>query len=531
MELQWIGVAFVLGFVARRLQQPPLLGFLAAGFVLELVGVRPDASLHELADVGVLLLLFTIGLKVDTTTIVRREVWATTLLHVLLVTVTIGGALYGLLGWGLLSMPRLELGTAMVLGFALSFSSTVLVAKVLEERDDMGALYGRIAIGVLVVQDLLAVAYLAVQKDHLPSPLALALLLFYPLRRGLFAILERVGHGEMLVLFGLALALGGAALFEGVGLKGDLGALAAGALIGGHAKGKELFDSLAGLKDLFLVGFFLSVGLMGLPTVETVLVGLALLAFVPLKVALFYAFFARWSLRARTSFLATLSLATYSEFGLIVSAMAASSGLLDERWVVAIAVALSASFLLVSPANVRAYELYDRLRDRLLPLQREVPIDEEKPMDARAATTLIFGMGRVGAGAYDALVEHHDMAVLGFDVDPRKVAEHKQSQREVMLGSATDRELWDRLHLDPERTELILLALSSHQENLFALEQIRSSPFDGVVAAVARYPDEVDELVAHGCDVAFPLLAEAGAGFAEHVMEAVAAPGVTAAHP
>ena len=65
VELLWIGVAFVLGFLAKRLDQPPLIGFLAAGFVLELLGFRPDVALEELANVGVLLLLFTIGLKLD----------------------------------------------------------------------------------------------------------------------------------------------------------------------------------------------------------------------------------------------------------------------------------------------------------------------------------------------------------------------------------------------------------------------------------------------------------------------------------
>ncbi|MEM9193229.1 MAG: cation:proton antiporter, partial [Myxococcota bacterium] len=154
MELLWIGVAFVLGFVAKRLGQPPLLGFLAAGFVLEGIGFRPDASLEELANVGVLILLFTIGLKLDLRTVIRPEVWAVTALHMSLTTASIAALALGLGAAGLAAFSGLAWESAAVLGFALSFSSTIFAVKLLEERDDANAIYGRVAIGVLVVQDL-----------------------------------------------------------------------------------------------------------------------------------------------------------------------------------------------------------------------------------------------------------------------------------------------------------------------------------------------------------------------------------------
>src|SRR5690606_26182559 len=107
------------------------------------------------------------------------------------------------------------------------------------ERDDMAALYGRIAIGILVVQDIAAVIFLAASEGKLPSIWALALLLLIPARPLLHRFLEAAGHGELLVLGGLATALGGAALFGVVDMKPDLGALVAGVLLGGHEKTKE----------------------------------------------------------------------------------------------------------------------------------------------------------------------------------------------------------------------------------------------------------------------------------------------------
>lgn len=176
MELQWIGVAFIFGLLAKRLGQPPLVGYLVAGLGLEIVGFRMDSSLMELTEVGVQLLLFAIGLKLDLGSVKRPEVWGVTLIHMAGTTLVLGAAAYGLAQLGLPLFDGLSLGQAAVVGFALSFSSTVFVVKLLEERDDVAAVYGRVAIGVLVVQDLVAVVFLAASEGKLPSPWAVGLL-------------------------------------------------------------------------------------------------------------------------------------------------------------------------------------------------------------------------------------------------------------------------------------------------------------------------------------------------------------------
>jgi predicted Kef-type K+ transport protein len=516
MELQWIGVAFVLGFLAKRVGQPPLVGFLVAGFVLEAVGAQSGDALRELADVGVLLLLFTIGLKLDLKSILQPQVWAVTLAHTSLTTIVFGGIAFlaGLTGFGLFA--GLDHRAAAVLGFALSFSSTIFAVKVLEDRDDLPTLYGRTAVGILVVQDLAAVIFLAASTGKLPSPWAIALVALFPLRPLVHRFLAFCGHGELLVLGGLATALGGAALFDLVSLKADLGALAAGVFLGGHPKSKELAKSLISLKDVFLVGFFLTVGANGAPTVEMLLVALALVALLPLKTWLFYRLFAHFRLRARTNLLATFSLANYSEFGLIVGTIASAAGWLSGDWLVTIAIAVSISFALASPLNTRAFELYRRFRDRL----RESPqrIDEEAAVDVADAEVLIFGMGRVGTGAYDTLRARFGDVVVGFDVEQATIEGHVAEGRRVYLASATDADFWERLRVDPDRVRLVLLAMSSQIENLVAIRQIRAEKFPGRVAATARYADEVDALITAGADAAFHVMAHAGSGFAEEAL-------------
>lgn len=522
VELLWIGVAFLLGFLARRLGQPPLLGFLAAGFVLELLGFRPDVALEELANVGVLLLLFTIGLKLDVASVVRPVVWAVTLLHMIASVAVVAVVVLSLAALGVGPFAGLDFQVAALIGFALSFSSTVFVVKLLEGRDDSAALYGRVAIGILVVQDLVAVGFLAATAEALPSPWAFALIGLIPLRPLLHRLLSACGHGELLVLGGLAATLGGAGLFYALGLKGDLGALVAGILLGSHPKAQELSKSLYGIKDVFLVGFFLSVGLTGLPTLENLAVALCLLVLLPLKGALFLFLAARFRLRARTSLMIGTGLAQFSEFGLIVGAVAVSRGWLDASWLVSLALCLALSFLVSSPLNRRVFDLYTCLRHGLVRLETSARVPEEEAVCASGAKILIFGMGRVGAGAYDALVAIGETALVGFDVDERVIQRHREAGRDVRRTSATDVDFWERLHVEREQVKLVLLAMSSTTENLTAITQLHSAGFRGVIAAAGVYDDDLAALEAAGADAAFSLLAEAGTGFAEHALARVA---------
>ncbi len=523
MELQWIGVAFLFGFIAKRLGQPPLVGYLAAGLALELVGFRMSATLQDLTDVGIQLLLFTIGLKLDLGSVTRREVWATTVAHMTVSTVALGGVAFLLGTLGVPLFDALDLRGAALVGFALSFSSTVFAVKFLEERDDVTSLYGRVAIGVLVVQDLIAVVFLAASEGKPPSPWALALLALIPARALFHRFLVWCGHSELLILGGFVLALGGVNLFEWVDLKGDLGALLAGVLVGGHGKATELAKSLHSFKDVFLVGFFLSVGLTGLPTMTTVLIATGLLIFAALKVGLFFLLFARFDLRARSSLFAAATLGNFSEFGLIVGAVAVGKGWLATDWLTAFALALAFSFVAGAPLNQRAYEVYNRNRLWFARLESKTRLADEQPVQARGARALIFGMGRVGTAAYDVVKERYGDAVVGFDIDLRRILIHQEAGRRVVLASATDADVWERLEVDHEDLELILLAMSSHVENRAAILQLREAHFPGLIAATARFPDEVRDLMDAGADLAVHVMAEAGAGLARDALDHLAA--------
>ncbi|MES9962064.1 MAG: cation:proton antiporter family protein [Candidatus Sedimenticola sp. 20ELBAFRAG] len=515
-DVAWISLAFALGFGARLISLPPLVGFIATGFVLNYLGIASGEVLQKLADLGITLLLFTVGLKMNLKMLLRPQVWAVTGLHIGLVIAIFGLGIFVLALIGTPLFVGLDLKLALMLAFAFSFSSTVFVVKVLEEKGEMKSLHGRIAISILVMQDLAAVVFLAASTGKLPSSWALLLILLIPIRPLFHLLLQRTGHGELLVLYGLVLALGGAELFELGGVKDDLGALIMGLLISSHPKAAEMAKTMLNFKDLFLVGFFLSIGMTGQLSLEALVIGLLLVPFVFIKSALFYRLMTYFKLRARTSLLATLNLSNYSEFGLIVVAIGVANGWMEAEWLVVMAIALSLSFVVAAPLSSRDDKIYSSYRPFWLRYQCEERLPDDQLLDTRNATIAIFGMGRVGAGAYDKMRELHGDTVMGVDFDAERVRQHRKEGRNVMRGTPSDGDFWEKVHND-HSIELVMLALPNLKANLDALEQLSEISFSGRIAATARYPDEAVALREAGATAVFNIYAEAGAGFAGHV--------------
>ena len=125
-------------------------------------------------------------------------------------------------------------------------------------------------------------------------------------------------------------------------------------------------------------------------------------------------------------------------------------------------------------------------------------------------------MGRVGSGAYDALVEGQGGVVAGVDLNPEVVARHRAAGRSVQLGSATNPDFWARIDRSSWQVEWILLAMPSQRANLAAARLAREWGFRGWIGAAAKFPDEAEALRRQGVDAVFDVYAEAGRGFADH---------------
>ena len=523
MDPLWIVIAFAFGFAVKQFGLPPLVGFLAAGFALNALGVEGGEMLDEIAHFGVLLLLFSIGLKLRIKSLFRPEIWAGASLHMLITVLVFGLGLFALSFSGLTYLADIGLKESLLIAFALSFSSTVFAVKILEEKGAMSSSYGRITIGILIIQDIIAVIFLTFSSGQLPSPWALALiaLLFLPTllkKTHLSAIISKSGHGELLILLGLLIPIVGASLFKIVGLKPDLGALVLGVLLAGHPKAKELSKAMLGFKDLFLVGFFLTIGLSGTPTLEALEISFLLTLAMPFKIALFFLLLAYFKLRARTATLTSLSLANYSEFGLIVGAAGVANGWIAPEWLVIFALALSLTFVLASPLNMAADKLYALWHDRLRRFETKTHLPEDEPLELGNTEVIVLGMGRVGTEVYKIMSEKYKLAVAGIDYGREIVSQHTRANRNVLFGDATNSDFWERILPSPN-VRLIILAMTKHSIHMQVIEQLKEHCDEKMIAALCHYEDEIEELKQAGVQVVFNLFAEAGVGFAEQTFQ------------
>ena len=519
LELIFFCAAFVCGFLVFQMKLPPLIGFLSAGFILHSFGYQSTPLLESISSMGVTLLLFSIGLKLQIKTLTQFYVWAPASLHIVLCTGLYSLLLLILASFSLPLFMDLNLETSLLIAFALSFSSTVFAVKVLEERGEMASFHGKLSIAILVMQDVFAVVFLAISTGKVPNVWALGILVFLPLLRPiLFRVLDRSKHGELMPLFGFFFALlVGYQMFEFSGLKGDLGALIVGMLFASHHKAKELAKSLISLKDLMLVGFFLTIGLNANLSQHAVFAAILLVAILPLKVALYYLFTSVFRVRARTSLLNAFTLSNYSEFGLIVCALAASNQWISNEWLAVVGIAVSVTFIIASPLNTHSNQVYVRFEQWLVKLQTRKCLDLELPVELNNAQILIFGMGRVGAGAYDTLELHSPGLVTAVDINPEKAEYHRGKGCSIITADATDPNFWQRIN--HSNVKMVMLSMPKHIQNVLALEQLKASGYKGSVSAIAGYPDQQKELEKLGANSTFNFYLEAGSGFAEHVSE------------
>ncbi|TXS96668.1 hypothetical protein FV139_04135 [Parahaliea maris] len=505
-------IALACGMASRAVGLPALIGYLGAGFLLHELQVVEGEILQVLSEVGITLLLFTIGLKLQIKDLLQTRVWGTTLAHMALLQLFFLGVFF--LAGKLVPSLALGFSASMVGAFALTFSSTVFVIQVMQERGEMASRHAALAVGILIIQDLAAVVFLGFSAGKVPGPEALLLLLFIPLRGVILRLLTLSGHGELFTLFGFALAVGGAQLFELTGVKGDLGALLIGAVLAGHQKAKELSRNLLQFKDLFLVCFFLTIGLAGWPRGELIVLALVIGVLAVIKPPLYFLLMTRLHTPPRTALLASLSLANYSEFGLIVVAIAASAGWMDAQWSGAISLAIAVSFLIASPLNRFSHKIYRRWCHRLQAFET-AQVRATHP-DTRNTRVMVLGMGNIGTGAYESIAEVYGSEVLGVDDNDRKLAAHRAAHRRVVAADASDPDFWHRVDLN--NIELIMLALTNHQENKLVGRLLEDLGYKGRIAAVVRFEEEAEELERYGIS-AFNLYAQAGSGFAAHAAE------------
>lgn len=509
MEAVWLGSAFIFGLFAHRLGMPTLIGYLCAGFfiaaatpLLPIADPQTD-TLSHIAHAGVLLLLFSVGLKLDVKQIVKPEIAGTGIAHMLFSVIIYAPIIHFVFGknWE----------TALLLSSALAFSSTVLAALVLESKQELRAFHGRIAIGILIVQDLIAMGLMSATAGELPSIWSLGLLLLPLLRPALFKIMDWCEHDERLILFGLLLALvAGGMGFHALGLSGELGALVMGALCAKHDKASDLSKTLWSFKEVFLVGFFLTIGLNGMPTQTDIIFALTMVALLPVQAIIFFIVLTRFKLKSRSAFLSSITLTNFSEFGLIVAAMAM------PEYLVPLALCVAFSFVVSAPLNRYAHPLFDRIEHLLTRFEKPGHHPDEAPVSTGNADTLVMGMGKMGRSAYRE-IEAHGGSVIGFDSDDEKARRLSNSGMSVVYADAEHANFWKSLSIG--ELKHVILAMDCPDAALIATRGLREAGFNGVITAHAEHAKHAEKLLKAGADDSHVTVEDAGRGLAASAID------------
>ncbi len=515
----WLSVAFLCGLVAMRLNMPALIGFLITGIVLNFLGIKDgeiSSILPVLSDLGVMLLLFTIGLKIKVKQLIKPEVWVTASANMILSIIAIGSFVFLMSFFSISYFTGLDIKASLLIGFALSFSSTVFVIKILEDRGELTSYHGKIAVGILVIQDIIAVIFLTASSQQMPSIWIFGLPIYlYLARHVLGYILKQSGHGELLTVFGFfATFVSGAVVFKFVGLKPDLGALVMGMLLVDHKKAEELYDRMMNYKDFFLIAFFISIGLQGIPTLGMVFVTLVLLVFALFKGGLFLFLMSFFNIRARTSFLASIGLSNFSEFGLIVMYAGVSLGWVGSEWLTILALLMSFSFFVSSPVNANAHRIFDRFKSFILLINKGKNYTDSEITDLGGAEYLVVGMGSIGLPAFKHLDEVYPGKVIGIDYNLERIKKQQDQGLNAAWGDATNNLFWTGVNFD--NLKMVLLGTSDFKTNynvLFEINKLQNRKFK--LGVISHYDDEAAQFSLHAVDLIYDYKSSIGGDFAE----------------
>ena len=503
-----LAVSAIVGALAVRLRQPLLVGYIIVGIVVG-PAVFGWVSAHDqidlLAQIGITVLLFVVGLKLDLRHIRHiGPVALATGLGQLGFTILFGFFIILALGKGWLE--------ALYVAVALTFSSTIIIVKLLSDKRELDSLHGRIAVGFLIVQDLAVVIAMMVmsgmgemgEDDGSGGMLVLALLarlggaallLYVLMRYVLPRIVDTLARSqELLLIFAIAWGTALAALGEHAGFSKEAGAFIAGFSLASTAYREAISARLASIRDFLLLFFFIDLGAkldfstLGDETGTAIVLSLFVLIGNPLIVM---AIMGYMGYRKRTGFLAGLTVAQISEFSIIFVAMGISLGHVGSSalglttLVGLITIALSSYMILYSHRLYAWLGPWLGLFERKHPF-REIAVEHARPHHTRP-DILVFGLGRYGSRLARTLREQ-GMNVLGVDFDPEVVRAHQRLGLDARFGDGEAPDFIEDLPL--AGVPWVVSTLPDAASNRILLHGLETGHYAGQVAIVARDENE-----------------------------------------
>ncbi len=547
-------LAASVGFVGLMLRQPLIVSFIAVGIlagpsVFDIA--KSDEHIDLLAELGIAVLLFLVGLKLDLKLV--RTLGPIALMTGLgqVAFTTIFGFLIGLaLGLGTL--------TSLYVAVALTFSSTIIIVKLLSDKREIDSLHGRIALGFLIVQDVVVVLAMIVLSaigvgTGGDAAFSDVLLVFgygaaMLVAVGLFVrflanpLVERLSRApELLVSFAIGWAALLAALGHYLGFGKELGGLLAGVSLASTPFREAISARLASLRDFLLLFFFIALGasldlsVLGASVFAAVIFSLFVLIGNPLIVL---AIMGAMGYRKRTGFLAGLTVAQISEFSLIFMAMGVSIGHVAEDALGLVTLVGLITIAVSTYMITYSHQIYGRIEPLLGPFERRSAGQaEDASLSAKTAAcdVLIFGLGRYGMGIAQEL-SRAGWRVLGVDFNPVAVRHARERGFDVVFGDATDPEFLAHLPLGQARWAVSAVpehdtGVSHDDPRRSLIRSLTDLKFGGRIAVAAHQEETADALEAGGADLVLMPFRDAASRAAALIQNGISPPHSEADDP
>lgn len=514
-------IAAAVGLVGTWLRQPLIVSLILVGLIVGPAGIGIVTQHEEIelfASVGIALLLFVVGLKLDVQMI--RTVGPVALAAGLAQVIVTAA-----LGYGIALALGYETTAALYIAVALTFSSTIIVVKLLSDKREIDALHGRLAVGILIVQDLcVIVALIALTAasagadgtgpSRLQTALSGAVFVGFVLAAMRWVIPSVTGamarSMELLVLFGIAWAVALSAVAEELGFSREVGAFLAGITLASTPYRDAIGGRLATVRDFLLLFFFIDLGsrldlsLIG----STLTAALLLSAFVLVgKPIIVGAVMGVMGYRKRTGFLTGLTIAQISEFSLILGALGVSLGHITVDTMGLITAVGLTTITLSTYLIMNASALYGRFAPVLSVFERRTPYRESGDGPApEGSDVILFGLGRYGSGIAQHL-RQRNRRVTGVDFDPEVLARWRAQRLPVFYGDAADPELFEHLPLAGVRW--VVATAPDPETNRVLLKHLAEHGYTGRVAVACRDANDAAALEEAGADVVLRPFADA----------------------
>lgn len=497
-----IVIAAAIAMIMRFLRQPLIMGYILTGILVGpsvLHVIKSKDAFDTFSEIGIALLLFIIGLELSASVV--KKLGKSVILTAFSLLLTIGTL--GFLVSTSLGFDRTE---ALITGLALFFSSTIIIAKVLSDKRELTRLNGQVAIGVILIDDIIAtfaLLFVAAQTGEPLTSSSLALLILKGVtfiavlavfgNKVLPYVLKHIAKSqEQLFLFALAWGFGVASLMSAIGFSIEIGALFAGVALAHLPYAHQIGARLKPLRDFFIILFFISLGeRLQLTNLADGVVPALILSFIVLIVKPLAVMISLGLLgyTRRTSFKAGINLSQISEFSIILIVLATTAGLVDDS--ISAIITLVAIITIAVSTYLMKYDnwIYAKIEERLRIFERSI-VKEKKPVVIEYAM-ILFGYSNAG----EPLVEAYkklNKPYLVVDYNPDSILALEEQGIPYIYGDITDAELLDEIALD--KAKLIINTTGDHAVNMALVRYIKHRNKNAALICYSQTPAEAEEL-------------------------------------